>query len=115
MSLPIFSQEQAKHYPLPGGECWLYPDCDTGRLSCAYVEQTGRYPEKGFRKNLTCTEAFFVLDGEMDIIINGEKQRLKQHDVVYVPLNTPYAVEGKGRTLVFIEPKWDSAQNVQVD
>ncbi len=109
---PIVTKADAKKYDIPGGVCYLYPDCPTGRLSCAYVEQVGRYPEQGFRKNLKCTEAMFIIDGDMTFIIDGKTFPVKPHDVVYVPLNTPYAVEGTGRSLVFIEPKWESDQNV---
>lgn len=108
-------RSDAKFYAIPGGDCWLYPDCPTGRLSCAYVESTGRYPEKGFRKNLRCTESMFVIEGEFRIWVGGQEFPLRQHDLFYVPVGTPYALEGTGKTLVFIEPKWDSAQNVQVD
>lgn len=112
MSLPIFSQEEAKKYDIPGGTCWLYPDCPTGRLSCAYVVSEGRYPESGFRKNTVCTEAMFIIEGEFTITIGGESRQLKPRDVAYVPVGVPYSMDGKGVTLVFIEPKWDSAQNV---
>ncbi len=112
MKLPYFTQADAKKYEIPGGDCYLYPDCPTGRLSCALVLQKGRYPETGFRKNSICTEAMFVIEGEFTLTVANETVKLKQHDVVYIPLDTPYTIEGEGKTLVFIEPKWDGAQNV---
>lgn len=118
MSYGPHTQEGAKLYDIPGGKCWLYPHCPTGKLSFAYVEEEGRYPEKGYRKNERCTEAFFVLEGELTLTIGGEGGEvhvLRQHDLFYVPLNTPYSVDGKGKSIVFIEPEWDSAQNIQVD
>ncbi len=111
----VFSQDQAKKYDIPGGTCFLYPDCPTGRLSCAYVIQDGRYPEKGRKKNNVCTEGMFIIDGEYDLDLGGKSYHLKAGDVVYVPVGMPYSIEGKGRSLVFIEPKWDSAQNVACD
>jgi mannose-6-phosphate isomerase-like protein (cupin superfamily) len=112
MDFQTFQQSDAKKYPLPGGTCWLYPDCPTGRLSCALVEQDGRYPEEGFRKNSICTESMFVLDGEFTLTVGESVKTLKKHDLAYIPLDTPYSIEGKGSVFVFIEPKWDSAQNV---
>ena len=111
MSFPHFTQRDAKEYVIPGGTCFLYPDCPTGRLSCAYVVQDGRYPETGFRKNSICTEAMFIIEGSFSMTIAGETRVLHPKDVVYVPVGVPYSIEGKGTTLVFIEPKWDSAQN----
>lgn len=112
MSLPIFSREEAKKYDIPGGTCYLYPDCPTGRLSCALVVQNGRYPETGFRKNAVCTESMFVIEGEFTLTVGNETRNIKVNDLAYIPLETPYAIEGKGRVCVFIEPKWESGQNV---
>ncbi len=111
MSFPLFTKADAKKYDIPGGTCYLYPDCPTGRLSCAYVLQEGRYPETGFRKNSVCTEAMFIIDGQFTMTIEGQTRELGPKDVVYVPVGAAYSIEGNGTTLVFIEPKWDSAQN----
>lgn len=108
----MHTKADAKKYAIDGGECYLYPDCKTGRLSCAYVIQDGRYPLKGRKVNKTCTEAMFIIDGEYQMDLGGKKLSLKAHDLVYVTPNTPYSIEGKGTSLVFIEPKWDSKQNV---
>lgn len=113
MSQFVFTQNDAKKYEIPGGDCYLYPDCPTGRLSCALVVQNGRYPEEGFRKNSVCTESMFVIEGEFTLTVDGNATQLTQYNLAYVPLNTPYSIEGNGKVCVFIEPKWDSAQNVQ--
>lgn len=110
-----YTLKYAKEYDIPGGYCYLYPDSPTGRLSCALVEQTGRYPEKGFKQNEICTEAFYVIEGKLKVTIGKKTFIMKANDVVYIPPRTPYAVEGKGKSFVFIEPKWDSAQNTAVD
>ncbi len=101
----------AQKHKIPGGVCHVFPRCPTGRLSAALVEQDGRYPESGFRQNEYCTEAIFVLEGNLEITVGGEKFPLAVHDVFYIPLQTPYSLEGKGRAFVFIEPEWDSEQN----
>ncbi len=110
----FYSLTDAKQYDIPGGHCYLYPDSPTGRLSCALVEQDGRYPTAGFRQNAVCTEALFVIDGDFQVIMDNKAHPLKSRDMVYIPPHTPYAVEGKGTVFVFIEPKWDSAQNTAV-
>ncbi|MBP9750265.1 MAG: hypothetical protein KBC95_00265 [Candidatus Peribacteraceae bacterium] len=115
MSNVYFPKDQAKKYNIDGGECYLYPDCPTGRLSCAYVIQDGRYPVQGRKVNKTCTEAMFIIDGEYTMDLGSEILKLKAHDVVYVTPGTPYSMEGKGTSFVFIEPKWDSAQNVATE
>lgn len=108
---PVFTQTDAKEYSIDGGTCFLYPDCPTGRLSCAYVLQDGRYPLSGRKVNSVCTEAMFIIDGEYDLNLGGTHYHLKANDVAYVPVGVPYSIEGKGRSLVFIEPKWDGEQN----
>lgn len=114
MTTSIFTLEQAKKYDIPGGICYLYPDSPTERLSAAFVKQDGRYPTEGYRKNERCTEALFILNGELTIYLAETPHQLKPKDVVYIPPGTPYAIEGKGEAFVFIEPKWDSTQNTQV-
>ncbi|MBI3256062.1 MAG: hypothetical protein HYZ63_03775 [Candidatus Andersenbacteria bacterium] len=114
MKTKPFNLNSAKKYAIPGGVCYLYPDSPTGRLSCALVGQDGRYPEKGYRQNSTCTEALFVLEGSFTVTLNKKIHRLEKETILYIPPHTPYAVSGKGKVFVFIEPKWDSAQNTAV-
>lgn len=115
MNQLIFTKDDAKQYDIPGGVCWLYPDSPTGRLSAALVHQDGRYPETGYRYNEMCTEAFFIISGKFTITIAGKAHVLPPNSVVYIPPRTPYAVEGTGDSFVFIEPKWNSGQNVATD
>ncbi|OGY37370.1 MAG: hypothetical protein A3E36_03005 [Candidatus Andersenbacteria bacterium RIFCSPHIGHO2_12_FULL_45_11b] len=110
----LFTRNQAKKYDIAGGVCYLYPDSPTERLSAAYVEQSGRYPEEGYRQNEYCTEAMFIIDGVFTASVGGEIHRLESGDVLYVQPKTPYSIEGAGKTFVFIEPKWNSDQNTQV-
>lgn len=109
------NDELVKKYDIDGGVCYLYPDATQGALSCAYVIQDGRYPIEHFKMNKECTEAFFIIDGKYELTLGNETRTLKAKDVVYVPLHTPYAIEGKGTSFVFITPKWNSAQNVPCD
>ncbi|MEX0649755.1 MAG: cupin domain-containing protein [Candidatus Andersenbacteria bacterium] len=115
MNKHIFKQSDARSYDLEGGHCYLYPDSPTEKLSCALVEQDGRYPTEGYKQNSICTEAFFVIDGSLKITVNGEVHQMNKHDVAYIPPKTPYAVEGKGTVFIFIEPKWDSTQNTSAE
>lgn len=104
----------AHKYPIPGGTCYLYPDSPTGRLSCAFVQQKGRYPEKGRKVNATCTEALFILKGKFTVTLGDTTQEVTEKDVVYIVPGTPYSLEGEGDAFVFIEPKWDGKQNTAV-
>lgn len=111
MNKAIFSRADATRYSIDGGECYLYPHSPTRRLSAALIEQEGRYPSAGYRKNAVCTEALFIVQGFFIITLNDKVSNLKPHDVVYIVPGTSYAIEGKGTVFVFIEPKWDSTQN----
>lgn len=114
---PITSQDSplVTRYDIDGGVCYLYPDAEHAELSSAFVLQDGRYPVENFKMNKECTEAFFIIDGEYTLTLGHETRTLKAHDVVYVPLNTPYAIEGKGKSFVYITPKWKGEQNVHCD
>ncbi len=111
----VCSAAEGKTYDIPGGSCTLYPDAPTGRLSCALVQQKGRYPEQGKRVNKRCTEAIFVIDGELILTLSDRTVTLKKNDVVYVTPGQPYAIEGTATVFVFIEPKWDKTQNVPAE
>jgi mannose-6-phosphate isomerase-like protein (cupin superfamily) len=114
MNKYLFTKKEAKQYDIPGGVCYLYPDSPTERLSAAYVEQDGRYPEEGYRQNQYCTEAMFIIDGTFTATLNGVVHEVNAGDVLYVQPKTPYSIEGKGKTFVFIEPKWNPEQNTPV-
>ncbi|MBP9750262.1 MAG: cupin domain-containing protein [Candidatus Peribacteraceae bacterium] len=103
--------ETAKVYDIPGGKCTLYDSCPTNRLSVATIVQDGRYPEEGQRVNARCTEAILVLEGELTVTLDEKPVILKPGDLVYITPKTPYSVEGKGKAVVMIEPKWDKTQN----
>lgn len=107
----IFTKKDAKHYAIPGGDCYLFPDSPTGRLSSALVDQVGRYPAKGYQVNDVCTESFLVLEGNLKFTINGKTKKMHPMDVAYIPPKSPYAIKGDGKVFVFIEPKWDPKQN----
>lgn len=111
----ILHLSDAKEYPIPGGTCHLYPDCPTGRLSCALVEQKGRYPEKGYKVNEKCTEAIFVMEGVFTVTLGDQTHKVSKHDVVYIVPGTKYSLDGEGKAFVFIEPKWDGKQNTPVN
>jgi mannose-6-phosphate isomerase-like protein (cupin superfamily) len=117
MTSPITSITDAsvKKYDIDGGICYLYPDAPNAPLSAAYVIQDGRYPTENFKMNKKCTEAFFIIDGEYTLTLGHETRTLKAQDVVYIPVNTPYAMEGKGTSFVYITPQWESSQNVHCD
>lgn len=106
---------QATQYFIDGGECYLYPDQKHSNMSCAYVVQDSRYPVENFKMNTECTESFFIIDGEYTLTLGHETHMLQAKDVVHVPLNTPYSIEGKGTSFVFIEPNWKSEQNIACD
>ncbi len=101
----------AKMYDIPGGTCTLYDSCPTDRLSVATIVQNGRYPEEGQRVNSRCTESILLLEGELTVTLDEKPVVLKPGDLIYITPKTPYSVEGKGKAVVMIEPKWDKAQN----
>jgi len=50
----------------------------------------------------------------LKLTLDKKSYNLKPQDIVYITPGTAYAVEGKGKVVVFIEPKWDSTQNKQI-
>lgn len=108
----IIKKEQAEKFIIPGGtEGVLYPPSPRRDQSIAIVEMDGIYPEKGFSINDFCTETIFMLEGELEVEIEGKTYIIKPGDMAVIePLNK-YRVRGKGKSIDLITPAWDKAQN----
>lgn len=105
-------QTDAESFTIPGGtEGVLYPTDPNGDQSIARVALDGRYPETGFSINDKNTETLYVLEGKYTMQYGEDILTLEPGDIFYIMPGTKYSLEGKGESLVFITPVWDSEQN----
>jgi mannose-6-phosphate isomerase-like protein (cupin superfamily) len=71
----------------------------------------GKYPLEGYSLNDVCTETIYVLDGILEIEIDGENFQVKKDDICIILPGKKYKITGKGEVLDLITPSWDSSQN----
>jgi quercetin dioxygenase-like cupin family protein len=67
---------------------------DTEELAVA--ELSGGAPEHVHRRHL---EAFYVLEGELELMLGGERRRAGANTWIAVPAGIPHAVGGSARYL----------------
>ena len=82
-------------------------------FSLAKVEKIGDDIKSGY--DTESDIAYYVLDGEGDCVIDGEKHHLKKGDCVFYPKGTKYK-HSKGLTFLAIaSPPFDAKKRVYVE
>lgn len=82
------SKNQAIHHGREGVDGYYYqlPNIQDG-TTVAYAEFTGEHGERtiGERERI-----YYILEGNGEVIINGEKEHIEQGDLVVIPKNGTY-------------------------
>lgn len=111
-----YTKTNAQEFTIPGETNGvLYPSHPQGEQTVARVSLDGRYPEKGYSINETCTETLYILSGSLTLTYGEEQYVMEPEDIFYIVPGTKYALEGKGESLVLISPEWDSDQNTIIE
>ena len=99
-------------FEIPGGTTGrLYPNHPAGEHTLAVVEMDGIYPLKGSSRNSVCTETMYVMEGTLNLTVDGEVHVLEEGDCYAITPGHAYRCEGKVKVLDVITPAWDKAQN----
>ncbi len=93
-----------KHYDLSGGdEVTVIKPFGNDIYAAVATLKGNDYPEKGkIAQNAGRTEFMYMLDGQMEITINGETQTVKAGELVQVNDGDTYSIVGEGRSLVIV-------------
>lgn len=111
MTNNVISSKEATQFSIPGATKGCIYDLGNTH-TIAVVETNGRYPEEGHSLNDVCTETIYLLDGFLEVEINGTLHRLENvGDVVVISPGNTYAIRGNGKAIDFITPGWDKSQN----
>ncbi|MDP3962554.1 MAG: cupin domain-containing protein [bacterium] len=89
----------------------IYPDNLSTDSTIVEVSMSGEYPVGGYSINERCTETLFMLEGEFRVRVGEEKYLLSPGDVLTIVPNCKYRIEGNGKVIDFITPRWDKKQN----
>lgn len=84
--------------------------------SLGVSEINGRYPGKGYDVDEAVEAIWYVEEGEANIWIGGEVYHVEKGDMVYVPMNEKYWIEGKNlRLVVASSPTWYPEQHKHLE
>ena len=58
---------------------------------------------------------YFILEGEGKFIIEGEETAVSREDLVFIPKDTPYNMNGKMKYLLIHTPEFKPDNDIKVD
>ncbi len=112
----IITKEHAQPFTIPGGtEGVLYPSDSNGAFTLARVTTAGVYPQKGYSVNDVATETIFVLQGMLDIEVDGTVFHVTEGNFISVKPGQKYRIEGKAECIDVITPAWEKNHNRIID
>jgi len=110
----IKKSERKKHINSP--ICTAY-EYDTGDkdINIAFIEISGRYPDKGRVMNKVCKEIVFVVKGKGKVVIDGKELLISEGDALFIQPNQKYYFDGKLEITASCHPTWYPEQHVECD
>lgn len=87
-----------------------YPTEDKD-INVAFAELNGRYPNEGYVSNTIVKEILYVLSGKGKIVIEEDENELAEGDMVTIPSNKKYFLEGNLKLIIPCTPAWSSEQH----
>lgn len=103
-----------KKYDLSGGDKVTVLQPFGKNIYAAVAELKGNdYPENGkIAQNVGRTEFMYMLDGQMEITVNGVTQTVKAGESVQVNDGDTYSIVGEGRSLVIVRDEEEGKTEV---
>lgn len=110
------SRSQAQKIDLGTKTIFSYP-LNLKNLSVAYMVVKGRHPKEKNKYLLetACQFVIFVTKGNGTIYAGTEKYEVKIADVIYVPANTKFAVEGDLEYVTVDNPGFYPEQSTEIE
>jgi mannose-6-phosphate isomerase-like protein (cupin superfamily) len=84
-------------------------------INGAVIELSGRYPDSGRVVNQKCKELAYVMRGSGGLVVEGEKVKLKEGDMVLIEAGERYYWDGDMVMFVPCVPAWYSDQHKEVE
>ena|SRR3989338_892476 len=81
------------------------------KFSAALIKING---DHGAIKCIAEDRIYFVIEGSGDFIIDNKTIRVKENDLVFIPMNTPYNVTGKMKYIIVCSPAFDPKHDVRL-
>jgi len=78
-------------------------------------EINGRYPKSGTDVDTQIEQIWYVLEGSGALLVQDEAHEFESGDMVYVPKNQPYVIQGSMKLLVASSPAWTPEQHKHLE
>ena len=73
-------------------------DCDHGKMKCLNEDRI-----------------YFILKGAGLFILDDKEHEVSEHDLIFVPKNTPYNIKGKLKYFLICSPEFNPEDDVFLD
>lgn len=102
---------QASQY----GWIWDYP-MPSQDVGISYQEYNGKAPDRGWWRNKTCWESYFVVSGTATVYVDAEIHEVKNGDVIVVLPGQKTRLEARDLKIITItKPNWTADQSEIVE
>ncbi|MFH1505603.1 MAG: hypothetical protein ABIE94_01285 [archaeon] len=71
--------------------------------------------DHGKMKCLNEDRIYFILEGTGIFILNDKEHKVSEHDLIFVPKNTPYNIIGKLKYFLVCSPEFNPEDDVLLD
>jgi mannose-6-phosphate isomerase-like protein (cupin superfamily) len=108
-------QTEAKLIKFGAKQIFAYP-LETKLMSVAYMKIEGRHPNGDkYLFERDCQFVIFITKGSAKVFINNSIYNVEVGDVLYVPSQTRFAVEGNVEYVTFDTPGYYPEQSEEVE
>jgi mannose-6-phosphate isomerase-like protein (cupin superfamily) len=111
-----FKKPKEVSFEYDGVKGWNYNTKeDFGNISVCYAEIKEPF---GKVKSEISDRLYYILEGEVEFVVNGEKFNLGKEEVLIVPKNTVYSYFPKSEVVKLLEvnsPSFDSDYDVKLE
>ncbi|HUW22286.1 MAG TPA: cupin domain-containing protein [Candidatus Bathyarchaeia archaeon] len=85
------------------------------KINGAVIKLKGRYPDHGRVVNLRCKELAFIIRGNGNVVVEGQKLELNPGDLVLIEPGEKYYWQGNLTMFVPSAPAWYPEQHRETD
>ena len=93
------------------GNARIYPYNINPKFSGALIELNGKH---GKIKCIGEDRIYFIIEGSGKVVLNGKESKVEPYDLIFVPKNTPYDMEGKMKYFLVCSPEFRAEDDVSL-
>lgn len=85
-------------------------------IGLSYQELNGRVPEKGAGKNTVCEECYYILEGTVQVVVDGQEFTGEPGDAIAIkPGSSSYLIAHNLKLVTVTSPDWYEDQFERIE